>query len=156
MKAEPDAVGLLWRQFGLTSAAEQFAEVEKRAAAGGWNLRQSVRELLEIEAGARRERRLRRLLKESGLPEGKTLAALDDTRLSAANRRHLAELCEGHFCERAANVLAFGLPGRGKTHFLSAVGYELIQRHGKRVLFIPTYKLIQRLLEAKRALSKRC
>ena len=50
-------------------------------------------------------------------------------------------------------MLAFGLPGRGKTHFLSAVGYELIQRHGKRVLFIPSYKLIQRLLEAKRELK---
>ena len=62
----------------------------------------------------------------------------------------MAELCEGHFVERAVNVLAFGLPGRGKTHFLSAVGYELIQRHSKRVLFIPSFKLIQRLLEASR------
>ena len=65
----------------------------------------------------------------------------------------VAELCEGHFVERAVNVLAFGLPGRGKTHFLSAVGYELIQRHSKRVLFIPSFKLIQRLLEAKRELK---
>jgi len=153
MKAEHDALGLLLRQFGLTAVSQQFAQVEQRASAGGWSLRQSVRELLEIEASARRERRLIRLLKESWLPEGKTRAALDDTRLSAANRRHLAELCEGHFAERATNVLAFGLPGRGKTHFLSAIGYELIQRHGKRVLFIPTYKLIQRLLEAKRALK---
>ena len=50
-------------------------------------------------------------------------------------------------------MLAFGLPGRGKTHYLSAVGYELIQRHSKRVLFVPSYKLIQRLLEAKRELK---
>ena len=32
------------------------------------------------------------------------------------------------FVERAENVLAFGLPGRGKTHFLAAVGRELILR----------------------------
>jgi DNA replication protein DnaC len=87
------------------------------------------------------------------LPEGKTLAALEESRLSAAARRQLVELCEGHFAERALNVLAFGLPGRGKTHFLSAVGYELIQRHSKRLLFVPSYKLIQRLLEAKRELK---
>ena len=49
-------------------------------------------------------------------------------------------------------MLAFGLPGRGKTHFLSAIGYELIQRQRKRVLFTPSYRLIQRLLTAKQEL----
>ncbi len=153
MRAEKDALGLLFAQFGLTTMGRAFEEVETRAIREGWSLRQAFRELLEMEACTRRERRLIRLLKDSKLPEGKTLAALESSRLSAANRRHLAELCEGHFTEAAVNVLAFGLPGRGKTHFLSAVGNELIQRHGKRVLFVPTYKLIQRLLEAKRELK---
>ena len=153
MRAEKDALGLLFAQFGLTTMGRAFEEVEGRAIREGWSLRQAFRELLEMEACTRRERRLIRLLKDSKLPEGKTLAALESSRLSAANRRHLAELCEGHFTEAAVNVLAFGLPGRGKTHFLSAVGNELIQRHGKRVLFVPTYKLIQRLLEAKRELK---
>jgi len=153
MKAEKDALGLLFGQFGLTTMGRAFEEVEARAIQEGWSLRQTFRELLETEACARRERRLIRLLKDSQLPEGKTLAALESSRLSAINRRHLAELCEGHFTDGAINVLAFGLPGRGKTHFLSAVGHELIQRHGKRVLFVPTFKLIQRLLEAKRELK---
>ncbi|MGH8749651.1 MAG: ATP-binding protein, partial [Burkholderiales bacterium] len=43
------------------------------------------------------------------------------------------------------------LPGRGKTHLICAIGYELIQR-GYRVLFIATYALVQRLLVAKRDL----
>jgi len=153
MRAEKDAMGLLFAQFGLTTMGRAFEEIEARAIREGWSLRQTFRELLEMEACARRERRLIRLLKDSKLPEGKTLAVLESSRLSAANRRHLAELCEGHFTEGAVNVLAFGLPGRGKTHFLSAVGHELIQRHGKRVLFVPTFKLIQRLLEAKRELK---
>jgi DNA replication protein DnaC len=153
MRAEKDALGLLFAQFGLTTMGRAFEEVEARAIREGWSLRQTFRELLEMEACARRERRLIRLLKDSKLPEGKTLAALESSRLSAANRRHLAELCEGHFTEGAVNVLAFGLPGRGKTHFLSAVGHELIQRRGKRVLFVPTFKLIQRLLEARRELK---
>lgn len=151
--AERDATEMLLADFGLTTMARDLAQVEARATSGGWSFRQALRELLEAEASARGQRRLARLLKESSLPEGKTLAALDQSMLSAANRRHLAELCQGHFCGRAVNVLAFGLPGRGKTHFLSAVGYELIQRHGKRVLFAPSYKLIQKLLEAKRALA---
>src|SRR5690606_33373588 len=101
---------------------------------------------------ARQERKLRRLLKEAQLPEGKTLAALSQEKLSAVNRRHLEELCSGAFVDRAENVLAFGLPGRGKTHYLSAIGHELIYRQQRRVWFTPTYKLVQRLLEAKRAL----
>jgi len=150
---EADATGLLLSGFGLTTMARELEGIEERAQAGGWSFRRTLRELLETEAAERRQRRLLRLLKDSGLPEGKTLATLEESRLSAATRRQLVELCEGHFAERAVNVLAFGLPGRGKTHFLSAVGYELIQRHSKRVLFTPSYKLIQRLLEAKRELK---
>jgi DNA replication protein DnaC len=48
--------------------------------------------------------------------------------------------------------LAFGLPGRGKSHFLSALGRELILRLGISVYFTPTYKLVQQLLEAKKEL----
>jgi hypothetical protein len=60
-------------------------------------------------------------------------------------------LCEGGFVERGDNLLAFGLPGRGKTHLVCAIGHELIQR-GYRVLFIATFALVQRLLAAKRDL----
>lgn len=43
-------------------------------------------------------------------------------------------------------------PGRGKTHFLAALGRELILRHRYPVLFTPTFKLVQRLLAAKKEL----
>ena len=66
-----------------------------------------------------------------GLPEnattvrvqgGKTLTTLEVSRLPEPVRRQLPTLCEGHFVERAHNILAFGLPGRGKTHLLRAIG----------------------------------
>ena len=63
----------------------------------------------------------------------------------------LPTLCEGGFVERGENLLAFGLPGRGKTHLVCAVGHELIQR-GYRIFFTPTFALVQRLLVAKRDL----
>jgi hypothetical protein len=44
------------------------------------------------------------------------------------------------------------LPGRGKTHFLAALGRELILRHSKKVLFRPTFKPVAQLLAAKRDL----
>jgi len=63
----------------------------------------------------------------------------------------LPTLCEGGFVERGDNLLAFGLPGRGKTQLVCAIGYELIQR-GYRVLFTATFALVQRRLAAKRDL----
>jgi DNA replication protein DnaC len=95
---------------------------------------------------------MRRLLKESGLPEGKTLGNLDEKLLPTKIRRLLPTLLEGHFVERAENILAFGLPGRGKTHFLAALGRELILRQRCPVLFTPTFKLVQQLLVAKKDL----
>ena len=90
--------------------------------------------------------------KSSGLPREKTLATLEVERLTAPMRRQLPTLCQGGFAERAENVLIFGLPGRGKTHVAIAIGLELIQQ-GVTVLFIEVFKLVQRLLVAKRDLK---
>ena len=49
-------------------------------------------------------------------------------------------------------MLAFGLPGVGKSHALCAVGHALVDR-GHSVFFTPTYSLVQELLAAKRALE---
>lgn len=153
MMIEHDSIGLLLGHFGLTSLPCQLEEVEAAARTGSWTYRQFLRELLEREEAVRSGRRLKRLLKESHLPEAKTAANLELKNFSQATRQAFTQLCEGGFCETAQNVLAFGLPGRGKTHFLAAVGHELIMRHQKRILFVPTFKLVQRLLEAKRRME---
>lgn len=54
---------------------------------------------------------------------------------------------------RAENLLAFGLPGRGKTHYAAAIGKELILRHNMSVLFTSTFKLVEKLLNAKKELA---
>ena len=87
-----------------------------------------------------------------GCPTARRLGNLDEKLLPPKIRRLLPTLLEGGFVERAENVLAFGLPGRGKTHFLAAVGRELILRHRYPVLFTPTFKLVQQLLAAKKEL----
>ncbi|MFT5198762.1 MAG: DNA replication protein DnaC [Planctomycetota bacterium] len=54
--------------------------------------------------------------------------------------------------DRAENVLVFGMPGRGKSHTVSAIGHELIVQ-GKSVLWRPASHQVQKLLIAKRDLS---
>ena len=49
-------------------------------------------------------------------------------------------------------VLAFGLPGTGKTHALCALGHRLVET-GYSVLFTPAYRLVQELLAAQRDLQ---
>jgi DNA replication protein DnaC len=150
---EKDSIALLLAHFNLRGLSSHLERLEAAAQSGGWSYRRFLRELLEAEEQLRTQRRLKRLLKESALPEGKTAANLDLKRFSLPNRRAFTQLCEAAFCESAQNVLAFGLPGRGKTHFLAALGHELILNHHKRVLFVSTFKLVQRLLEAKQALK---
>jgi DNA replication protein DnaC len=150
--ASQDGLEMKLRALKLPSFVAYHAEVAKRAEAGGWSFGRFLEELAELELEERKRRRIERLLKSSGLPAEKTLATFDLTRLPAAVKRQVPTLCEGGFVERAENLLAFGLPGRGKTHLLCAIGHELVQR-GFRVLFVPAHRLVERLLAAKRDLK---
>jgi DNA replication protein DnaC len=60
-------------------------------------------------------------------------------------------LLDGAFLDRQENVLAFGNPGSGKTHLLSALGQELI-RNGRKIGFVTCARLVQDLLRAKKEL----
>src|SRR6266853_3153267 len=146
-----DALALAFRSFRLPTMAAIWEQSVQQAELENWGYGRLLQHLCESEAQDRRERRVKRLLKESGLPEGKSLGNLEEKVLPAKIRRLLPSLLEGGFVERAENVLAFGLPGRGKTHLLAAIGHELVQR-GYAVLFTPAYRLVQRLLAAKRDL----
>jgi DNA replication protein DnaC len=147
-----ESLPLLLRSFGLTTMAGLWEETVARAQQENWEYARLLQHLCESEAQDRRERRTRRLLKAARLPDGKTLGNLKEKLLPPKVRQLLPGLLEGHFVERAENVLALGLPGRGKTHFLAALARELILRHDYPVLFTPTFKLVQRLLTAKKGL----
>jgi len=139
------------RTLKLPSFVEHHAEVAERAGRDGLGFSECLQQLVELELSDREVRKIERLRKRSGLPAEKTLANLEVARFPSKVQRQLPALCEGGFAERAENVLAFGLPGRGKSHALSAVGHELVRR-GISVLWRPTYQLVQRLLVAKRDL----
>ena len=152
-RAEPSKPGLelLLRTLKLPGFVAHYEEVGRAAEKEGWSFETYLRQLVELEASERRDRRITRMQKQSGLSPDKTLETLDLSKLPVKVRRQLPRLCEGGFLADASNVLAFGLPGRGKTHLLSAIGHELVER-GHKVLFRPTALLVQQLLIAKREL----
>ena len=146
-----DSLATLLRTLKLPAFARYAAEVAHKAEREGWTFGRYLHHLAELEVEERRRRRIERYQKESDLPGEKTFATLDRARLPAKVQRQLPTLCEGAFLERGDNLLAFGLPGRGKTHVVCAIGHELILR-GHRVLFTAAFALVQRLLAAKRDL----
>ena len=149
----PDSTTILLRTMGLTTAAKLHTEMTKRAEGENWGYTRFLNRLLEEETNERLRRRVERLRKQSGLPASKTLANVDESRLPEKVRRQLPTLLTGEFIRRGDNLLTFGLPGRGKTLFVAALGHELITRHQLRIMFTPTFKLVSSLLAAKRDLK---
>jgi DNA replication protein DnaC len=144
-----DSLVLLLKTFNLTAMSEIYDEALKCAEKENWGYRKFLLYLCENEHQARNDRKIKRLLSRSRLPDGKNLASLNDKLMPERCRRMLPSLLDGSFVERSENILAFGLPGRGKSHYLAALGRELILKHQYEVLFIPTFRLVQELLVAK-------
>lgn len=142
-----DRLTTLLTHFKLPTCAEML--VRRLLDAGAPEALPVLLEVLEAEAQERHHRRVERLRRASRLPPGKTFETLDSKRLPRPLLGRLTELRSGAFLERADNVLAFGLPGVGKSHALCALGHALIER-GHSVLFLPTYEVVQELLAAKR------
>ena len=145
-----DRLSTLCSEFRLPTLASEL--VQRLVAAGHDALIPLITEIFELEAGDRRERRVERLLRMSKLPPGKTFDTLDDARWPRPLAQQVRDLARGEFLDRAANVLAFGLPGVGKSHVAAAIGHALVSS-GRSVLFAPTYQLLQELLAAKRDLE---
>ena len=145
-------LGVMLRGLRLPSMLLHYEALAQRAEQEGSSFVQYLQRLCETELEGRAGRRTARLLKAAHLPEGKTLASLDLKQFPLKLQRQLPVLVDGGFVQRSENVLAFGLPGRGKTHLISAIARELIVQHGYTVLFTSTFTLVQQLLAAKRDL----
>jgi DNA replication protein DnaC len=148
-----DSLPMLLRSLRLTTVVREQAAAMERAESENWGYRRFLQYLMEAEANERPRRRIERLVKESGLPATKTMATLEGKKLPEKVRRQIPSLVEGDLVRSGDNLLCFGLPGRGKTHFVAALAREWIQRHQMKVLFTPTFKLVSQLLAAKRDLK---
>jgi DNA replication protein DnaC len=150
--AQIETIQQHFRTLRMPTAVQVVEETIATAQNENWSLEAFLADLLEQEMEGRRLRRIERLKKAAHLPVEKTLASFDQERLPLRLRRLLPQLCTGEFVDRTENLLVFGLPGRGKTHFAAAVGHELVNI-GRSVFFTPTYRLVDRLLRTRRDLE---
>lgn len=151
--SENNSLPVMLKSLRLPSVQHHYQRIAQQAGAEEWSYERYLKELIEIEMSDRCERRVERLLKRSELPVGKSLATLEHDVLPVKVRRQLPGLCEGGFVDRAENILAFGLPGRGKSHLAAAITREVILNRRCPAYFTSTHRLVERLLAAKQRLE---
>ena len=144
-----DLRGML-RRLHLTGMADNFADLALKAAAAHLTYEAYLAEVVECECVLRAQRRIARLLRQSGLPAEKTFETLQLDRPLVVQQQ-VEHVRRGTFIGDAFNIVAVGKPGVGKSHLLAALGRELIL-HGTAVWWTSTASLVQRLLAAKRDL----
>ena len=145
-----EKISQLLKSFKLPTMSAEL--VPRLVRSGHTEALEVIHEVLEMERQDRWDRRVARLRYRSKLPPGKTFETLELKRFARPLTAKLRELSRGDFADQAINVLAFGLPGTGKSHAASALGHALVES-GHSVLWIPTFKLVQDLLTAKRELE---
>ena len=140
------------KELHLPTVRACYEQVACQAQQESLTYEQFLFELVSQELSTRRNNKVQRLLKQSGLPLEKTLKSFDLKRLPPKASIQAKALLDGAFLERRENVLAFGNPGSGKTHLLCALCQELIYQ-GRKICFCTCSMLVQQLLAAKRDLK---
>jgi DNA replication protein DnaC len=101
----------------------------------------------------RANRRIERHRVESHLDVTKTLASFEFAEVPMLSKAHVMALASGDsWLEKGANILIFGPPGVGKSHVGCGIGHALIDA-GRRVLYMRTSELVQRLQAARQTLQ---
>ncbi len=140
------------KELHLPTIRHSYEEAARVAENESLSYESYLKDLVERECEVRRQKRIERFRRLSRLPRDKTLATFEMKRLPLPVRHRVASLVEGHFLDKAENVLAFGNPGSGKTHVLSAIGHELIMNN-RKIYYSSCSLLVQDLLMAKRDLK---
>ena len=141
-------MGLL-KDLRLPAMRDSFEQTIESAQKNSWSQVQTIFELLSIENVTRQSNKTERFLRESKLPLEKNRESFDHKRLGMKLNQTVELLYEGLFVKNRENILAFGLPGSGKSHLLCAIAQEQV-RLGRRVLFATCSLLVQELLRAKK------
>lgn len=149
--AQEELLQLRLKALRLPGFLANYADLARRAIHEGLHPVEYLANLVEVEIAERSDRRLKRLLDDAELPEGKTLASLNLLRYPASMRAQIQELCRGEFPSEAINVYLVGNPGTGKSHLMAAIGRALVEQ-GIPVFYTTVAALVEELLKAKRDL----
>jgi len=146
-------VELLLSELRLPAIKLTWAALAARADKEGWPAARFLAALAEHEVADRGRRRIERHLASARLPASKTFDTFDFNAVPMVSKAQVMALAAGDgWLDQGANILLFGPPGGGKSHLAAALGLAIVQ-NGRRVLFMRTTDLVQRLQVARRELG---
>lgn len=124
MNAADERIRLYAKQLKVPSFAE-YKEVLRQAASSA-RFADLLLELMKTEAASQQQNQNRRRLKAAGFPYLKTIEEFDCSQLNdAVSPLFLQELASCQFIQNKQNVIKIGIPGRGKTHMVIALGLKV-------------------------------
>ena len=142
-KATPEQVMELARNLPLTHCV--LRDAVENATPGQLGF---LANLFERENASRAESKRRRLLKQAGFPQNKTLDGYDWSMTSFPSDWGREQLESLDFVDRAEDLVLYGDVGCGKTHLAIAIGVLACQRMIP-VRFFTASSLVMRLRKAK-------
>ena len=144
----PVRIDLWLGELHLPSIRRDYKKVAKEVSAAGGDYMAYLHTLLEEEVADRNSRRVQRRIREARFPQIKRLADLDASSLPKGITMDLLnELAGGEYIQRAANVIAVGSSGTGKSHVCDGLGYAACEQS----LRVRRYKAIDLTSELEEA-----
>lgn len=129
----------LWKTCKFVSDFNALSEEQKN----------SLGPILEEEKRARDIKRIRYLLKRSGIKRVKDLEDFDWTFNPKLPRDKLMKFLQGSWIQNAHNLVMIGPSGVGKSHIASSICYQAVQQ-GYTAVFTTSFDLIEKLKNSRR------
>jgi DNA replication protein DnaC len=134
----------------LPFLAENYDPLAQQAAEKKWSHVDYLQRLIMGEYDRRQQRALERRVQLARFPVLKTLDQFRWDWPKKINQMQVQHLFRLSFLPQKANVIFIGGCGLGKTHLLTALGYEACQR-GHTVLFTTAVDAVNNLVAAQAA-----
>jgi len=137
----------LLKRLHLPTIARQLPDIETRAAAEGWGIRDALAILCAEEVANRNNTRIQKAIRNAHFPFLKTIEEFDFTFGAGLRRDLLAPYLCNEFVTEGRNLIFSGKSGRGKTALAIAIAIRAIQ-NGFDAQFITAAALIDTLVAA--------
>jgi DNA replication protein DnaC len=112
----------------LAEIAHSYREVLAEAARNGNSMLEVLATLFGVELAAREQRALQRRLREARLPKPKTVTEYDFTFPKRIPKATILRLFDCDFIAQHECAVLIGPTGTGKSHLLTALGYQAAER----------------------------
>jgi len=138
-----DNLESLLRELGCKTPADQI----------GSDRRDTILDFLKMEIEYRRQHKIKRLLRLSGIKHVKTLDQFDWHFNLKISKDDILAFVNSPWIENAFNLVLIGDTGLGKSHIAASICYEAVLR-GYPTAFITAFDLVSRIHKAHNPASK--